>query len=98
MNFINNCLFFNTGLLFVFGIFISVRRFTLKTLPLLLVSVTGLAEVLLLLTNIEIGENIHLFLNSLLLIALFSYAIFEHKKIVEGFKSLAQKFMNWANS
>lgn len=74
MSFINNCVLFNSGLLFIFCIFIALSQISWKKLPLLLFGLSGLTLVLLQLTQTEISTQLIIILGVILLTSMFLYA------------------------
>lgn len=98
MSLIDNCLIFNGGLFCVFCILITLRQFSLKMLPLFLFGLSGLAFVLLELTQTEINPQLMTILGILILTNMFIYAFFERRQAIQTFKNWAKNFLNWVNS
>jgi len=95
---IDNCPIFNGGLFCVFCIFIALRQFSLKMLPLLLFGLSGLAFVLLELTQTEINPQLMTILGILILTNIFISAFLERRQAVQTFKNWAKSFLSWGNS
>lgn len=86
MSLIDNCLIFNGGLFCVFCIFIAIRESHWKMLPLLLFGLSGLAFVLLELTQTEIKPQLMTMVGIIILTNMCVYVFVERKQAVRIFR------------
>lgn len=92
MSFIDNCLIFNGGLFCVFCIFIALKQISLKMVPLLLLGLSGLAFVLLELTQTEINPQLMTILGVMILTNMCVYVFIERRQAVQALKNWSKGF------